>query len=103
MLEGEPPDIRFEPLWVAAQVAAWFGDSDEFERWAKDALAAAREAERKDLEANVIHGLVTAYVLRLELAEAAPLVAARARARRRRAAASSAAPRRSACAGGSSS
>jgi tetratricopeptide (TPR) repeat protein len=74
VLEGEPPDIRFEPLWVAAQVAAWFGDSDDFERWAKDALAAAREAERKDLEANVIHGLVTAYVLRLELAEAAPLV-----------------------------
>jgi class 3 adenylate cyclase/tetratricopeptide (TPR) repeat protein len=74
VLEDEPPDIRFEPLWVAAQVAAWFGDSDEFERWAKDAMAAAREAERKDLEANVIHGLVTAYVLRLELAEAAPLV-----------------------------
>ena len=74
VLEGEPPDIRFEPLWVSAQVAAWFGDSDEFERWAKDALAAAREAERKDLEANVIHGLVNAYVLRLELAEAAPLV-----------------------------
>ena len=74
VLEGEPPDIRFESLWVSAQVAAWFGDSDEFERWAKEALAAAREAERKDLEANVIHGLVTAYVLRLELAEAAPLV-----------------------------
>jgi class 3 adenylate cyclase/tetratricopeptide (TPR) repeat protein len=74
VLEGEPPEIRFEPLWVAAKVAAWFGDSDEFERWAKDALAAAREAERKDLEANVIHDLVTAYVLRLELAEAAPLV-----------------------------
>jgi tetratricopeptide (TPR) repeat protein len=74
VLENESPDIRFEPLWVAAQVAAWFGDSDEFERWAKDAMAAAREAERKDLEANVIHGLVTAYVLRLELAEAAPLV-----------------------------
>jgi class 3 adenylate cyclase/tetratricopeptide (TPR) repeat protein len=74
VLEGEPPEIRFEPLWVASQVAAWFGDSDEFERFAKEALAAAREAERKDLEANVIHGLVTAYVLRLELAEAAPLV-----------------------------
>ncbi len=74
VLVGEPPEIRFEPLWVAAQVAAWFGDSDEFERWAKEALAAAREAERKDLEANVIHSLVTAYVLRLELPEAAPLV-----------------------------
>ena len=56
MLDGEPPEIRFEPLWVAAQVAAWLGDYDEFERWAKAALAAAREAERKDLEALVIHG-----------------------------------------------
>jgi tetratricopeptide (TPR) repeat protein len=74
VLAGEHPEIRFEPLWVSAQVAAWFGDSDEHERWAKAALAAAREAERKDLEALVIHGLVTAYVLRLELAEAAPLV-----------------------------
>ena len=72
----------------------WLGDYAEFERWAKLALAAAREAERKDLEALVLHGLVTAYVIRLELAEAAPLLAARARARRRRAAASSAAPRR---------
>jgi len=74
VLDGEPPEILFEPFWVASTVAAWLGDSDEFERWAKAALAAAREAERKDLEALVIHGLVSAYVLRLELAEAAPLV-----------------------------
>ena len=74
VLAGEHPEIRFEPLWVATQVAAWFGDADEHERWAKAALAAAREAERKDLEAHVIHGLVSAYVLRFELAEAAPLI-----------------------------
>jgi class 3 adenylate cyclase/tetratricopeptide (TPR) repeat protein len=74
VLDGEHPEILFEPLWVSAQVAQWLGDSDEFERWAKAALAAAREAERKDLEALVVHGLVSAYVLRLELGHAAPLV-----------------------------
>jgi class 3 adenylate cyclase/tetratricopeptide (TPR) repeat protein len=74
VLAGEHPEIRFEPLWVGTQVAAWFGDADEHERWAKAALRAAREAERKDLEAHVIHGLVNAYVLRFELSEAAPLI-----------------------------
>jgi class 3 adenylate cyclase/tetratricopeptide (TPR) repeat protein len=74
VLKDEPPQIRFEPLWVAAQVAGWFGDSEEFQRYAKLALEAARAAERKDLEAVVIHGLATAYVLRLQLDEAAPLI-----------------------------
>src|SRR4029079_9870208 len=74
VLGSEPPEILFEPLWVASTVASWLGHSDEFERWAKASLAAAREAERKDLEALVIHGLVSAYVLRLELDQAAPLV-----------------------------
>src|SRR5581483_4039416 len=73
-LEGEEPEVRFEPLWISAQVAQWVGDYPEFERYAKDALAAAREAGRKDLEAQAIHGLATAYVLRLESAEAAPLI-----------------------------
>src|SRR5207245_11511927 len=57
VLADAEPDVRFEPLWVSAQVAAWFGDAAAFERWAKAALAAAREAERKDLEALVTHGL----------------------------------------------
>jgi tetratricopeptide (TPR) repeat protein len=74
VLRDEPPEIRFEPLWAASQVAAWFADSSEFERWAKAALAAAREAERKDLEVLVVHSLATAYIYRLELDEAAPLV-----------------------------
>ena len=74
VLRDEAPEIRFEPLWIASQVAAWFGDSGEFERWAKAALAAAREAERKDLEVLVVQNLATAYVLRLELDEAAPLI-----------------------------
>src|SRR6266516_2546979 len=74
VLGSQAPEILFEPLWVSSQVAAWLGDSDEFERWAKAALDAARAAERKDLEALAVHGLVTAYVLRLELAEAGPLI-----------------------------
>jgi class 3 adenylate cyclase/tetratricopeptide (TPR) repeat protein len=74
VLADDEPSVRFEPLWIASTVAAWFGDYPEFERWAKLALEAAREAERKDLEALVIHSLVTAYVIRLELAEAAPLL-----------------------------
>src|SRR5207237_419125 len=74
VLGDAKPDHRFEPLWLASQVASWLGDYEEFERRAKQALAAARDAERKDFEALVIHSLVTAYVLRLELAEAAPLL-----------------------------
>ncbi|HTZ04414.1 MAG TPA: AAA family ATPase [Gaiellaceae bacterium] len=74
VLGDEKPQIRFEPLWAAAQIAAWIGDSEEFERWAKLALEAARAAERKDLEAVVTHGLATEYLVRLELDEAAPLI-----------------------------
>jgi class 3 adenylate cyclase/tetratricopeptide (TPR) repeat protein len=74
VLADAEPDVRFEPLWLSSQVASWFGDYPQTERWAKAALEAAREADRKDLEALVTHGLVTAYVTRLELAEAAPLL-----------------------------
>jgi len=75
VLTNEPPQIRFEAFWVAAQVDNWFGDHDEFQHWATLALEAARAAERKDLEAIVVHGLANAYVLRLELDKAAPLIA----------------------------
>jgi class 3 adenylate cyclase/ATP/maltotriose-dependent transcriptional regulator MalT len=74
VLEGEAPEIRFEPLRVSSQVAAWLGDAAEFEHWAKAAIAAARAAERKDLEALVVHALASAYVTRLELEEATPLI-----------------------------
>ena len=74
VLRDEAPEIRFEPLWIASQVAQWFGDGREFERWAKAALAAAREAERKDLEVLVVHSLAASYIMRLELDEAVPLV-----------------------------
>jgi tetratricopeptide (TPR) repeat protein len=74
VLADAPPDVRFEPYWVSSLVASWVGDANGFEEAAKAALAAAQEAERKDLEAIVIHGLVTAYVVRLEFLEATPLL-----------------------------
>jgi class 3 adenylate cyclase/tetratricopeptide (TPR) repeat protein len=74
VLAEEPPEIRFEPLRIAAQVATWLGDYTEFEHWETKALAAAREAERKDLEVIAIRGLIDAHVMRLELAQAAPLL-----------------------------
>jgi class 3 adenylate cyclase/tetratricopeptide (TPR) repeat protein len=74
VLADAPPEARFEPLRVASEVAQWVGDAAEFERYAKEAIAAAREAGRKDLEGLVIHSLVQTYVFRLELAQAGPLV-----------------------------
>ena len=74
VLKDEPPDILFEPLWVAAQVSAWLGDTEDFERWARRALQAAHAADRKDLESLVTHGLATNYLLKLDLDEAASLV-----------------------------
>jgi tetratricopeptide (TPR) repeat protein len=58
---------------VSSLVAAWLGDGAAFEHWAKAALAAAREAERKDLEGLVVHGLAQAYALRLDFEHATPL------------------------------
>ena len=74
MLEGEPPEIRFEPLSIASQIAGWLGDTAAFERWAKLALGAAQVAGRKDQEAVVTHALAVAYLHRLEFDEAEPLI-----------------------------
>jgi class 3 adenylate cyclase/tetratricopeptide (TPR) repeat protein len=74
-LDGQPPDDRFEALWMRSQVATWLGDAEGFERSAKDALAVAREAGRKDFEAIVTQGLAQNYLVRLELDEAEPLIA----------------------------
>lgn len=73
VLADEDPGVRFEALWASSQVASWLSDGGEFEHWAKAALAAAREAERKDLEGIVVHGLALAYAMRLELEHAATL------------------------------
>ena len=74
VLAGESPEVRFEPLRVAYDIAVWVGDGREFESYAHEALEAARAAGRQDLEALVIHALVNAYVLKLELAKAGVLV-----------------------------
>lgn len=74
VLAEEPPEIRFEPYWVASQIAAWLGDTDAFERWSKLGVGAAQAAGRKDQEAIVTHGLALAYLHRLEFDEAEPLI-----------------------------
>ncbi len=74
VLEHEAPGVRFEPLWILSQVAGWQSDTDAYERYAKAALDAAREAERKDLEVLVIQSLAFAYLIQLEVDEAVPLI-----------------------------
>jgi tetratricopeptide (TPR) repeat protein len=74
VLADEPPDVRFEPLRIAYEVASWVGAGAEYERYAEEALAAARAAERKDLEALVIHSLVMSYTMKFEVEKAGPLV-----------------------------
>ena len=74
VLAGEAPGVRFEPLWISSQIATWLGDSAAFEQYARAALHAARDAERKDLEVLVIQSLALAYLTRLEIAEAQPLI-----------------------------
>ena len=65
---------RFDALWTRSQVAAWLGDAGGFERWAKEALAVARDSGRKDYEAMTVQSLSNSYLLRLELEPAEPLV-----------------------------
>jgi class 3 adenylate cyclase/ATP/maltotriose-dependent transcriptional regulator MalT len=73
-LADDKPEIRFDALRVAMDVAGWLGDAVTFEEYATEALEAARAAERKDLEALVIHSLVTTRAMRLEYAKAGTLV-----------------------------
>jgi class 3 adenylate cyclase/tetratricopeptide (TPR) repeat protein len=74
VLHDEAPHIKFEAFRAATAVAGWLGDVEQFERWSKQALHAAREAERKDQEALITNGLALAYLVRLELDEAEPLI-----------------------------
>lgn len=74
VLANEAPGVRFEPLWISSQIATWLGDSAAFEQYARAALHAARDAERKDLEVLVIQSLALAYLTRLEIAEAQALI-----------------------------
>ena len=74
VLADDDPDVRFEAFRAAAGVAAWLTDDDAFEHWAKLALEAARAAEHKGQEIQITMALAKAYIQRLELADAEPLV-----------------------------
>jgi len=73
-LKDAEPGHAFEALWSAASVASWVGDSDDYQYWAKAALADAQAAERKDLEAVALNGLVNSYIHKLDPMAAAPLL-----------------------------
>jgi class 3 adenylate cyclase/tetratricopeptide (TPR) repeat protein len=74
VLADEPPEVRFEAFLIASQIATWLADNEAFEHWAKLGLHAAQSAGRKDQEAIVTQSLALAYIKRLELDEAEPLV-----------------------------
>jgi class 3 adenylate cyclase/tetratricopeptide (TPR) repeat protein len=74
VLADESPHIRFEAFRAATAVASWLGDAETFDLYAHKALEAARAAGRKDQESAITHSLAQAYILRLELDEAEPLV-----------------------------
>jgi class 3 adenylate cyclase/tetratricopeptide (TPR) repeat protein len=74
VLKDAEPGHAFEALWAAASVASWVGDSDDYQYWAKAALADAQAAGRKDLEAVALNGLVNSYIHKLDQLAAAPLL-----------------------------
>ena len=75
MLADEPPEIRFEPLSIASQIAALARRHRRVRALGEArARSAARGAGRKDQEAIVIHALAIAYLHRLEFDEAEPLI-----------------------------
>ena len=98
VLDGEPPEIRFEPLSIASQIAAWLGDNDAFERWAKLALERARRPAARTRRRSSTHALAIAYLHRLEFAKAGAAGRSASPSSRTRAAARSAAATRSPCA-----
>ncbi len=69
---GDAP--LFDALWTRTSLAVWLGNHEDFERFAERALAVAREAERKDLEAMIVQALARNALARLELDRAEPLV-----------------------------
>ena len=67
-------EARFEALSARAAVANWTGDFGAVEEALRQALAVAREADRKDLETVVVESLAFTYLVQLEVEKAAPLV-----------------------------
>jgi class 3 adenylate cyclase/ATP/maltotriose-dependent transcriptional regulator MalT len=70
--DSEP---RFDALHVLYTSAWWRGRLSEAERYARDLLALARDAERQDLEARAAVDLAGAFTARREHDDAAPLLA----------------------------
>ena len=68
------PDTRFEALMVRGQVDEWVGDTSGAERLARQALAVAEDAGRKDLESIVTLGLASAAIIRHDFDDAETLV-----------------------------
>jgi len=54
-------DGRFGALEVRARIAWWVGEFDTQERMAGEALAIAQQLDRKDLEAQALNELASAY------------------------------------------
>jgi class 3 adenylate cyclase/tetratricopeptide (TPR) repeat protein len=75
ILDGEPDvEARFGALLTRALIGSWLGAVDEVEKFSEQALALARESERKDLEAVATHMLAYSYVHRLDVERAEPLI-----------------------------
>jgi predicted ATPase/class 3 adenylate cyclase len=72
-LEALPADGRFTALAVRGRIAWWEGDFDTQERVADEALEIARRLERKDLEAQALNTLASAYRHHKRLDEAEEL------------------------------
>jgi class 3 adenylate cyclase/tetratricopeptide (TPR) repeat protein len=73
--EAGDAEPRFDALHVLYTGAWWRGHLSKAERYAREQLAIAREAERQDLEARAAVDLAGAFTARSEHDEAAPLLA----------------------------
>ena len=72
--DDDDVDARFDVYSTAGSIASWSGDQMEVERIGREALAFARAAGRKDLEAITIQAVAQNAIMRLDVAEAESLV-----------------------------
>jgi class 3 adenylate cyclase/tetratricopeptide (TPR) repeat protein len=64
----------FDALWARTHVLNWLGDSEDFRRTARHAIAVAQQLGREDLEALVTQALAQSYLMALDAEQAEPLV-----------------------------
>jgi predicted ATPase/class 3 adenylate cyclase len=69
-LETLPADSRSGALEVRARIAWWVGDFETQERMGEEALEVAQRLDRKDLEAEALNELASAYRVQGRLDEA---------------------------------